>query len=138
MRREPQSRGVIGVTFLDDWNMARRMGVNVLLIGASETTAALVDASRTELVEPVIGLHCTSRLPSFHIVGTLVLQDVWSLRWSDQHWLDVWVTRNHRQVISTSPVSILPLVNAGLFLESLYYRLNTVCLDARTPSTDGG
>ncbi len=139
MRRELRSRAVIGVTFLDDWNMARKMGVNVLVIGANETTAALVDASRTVLTEPVIALHCTSRLPSFDIVGTLVLHDVWSLGSIDQYRLDAWLSGgDHPQVISTSPVSIFPLVNAGLFLGSLYYHLNTFCLDARTPVTDRG
>ena len=58
---------------------------------------------------------------------------------TDQHCLREWLNHNHPRVISTSPASILPIRPcAGLFLESLYYRLNTVCLDARALPPDGG
>ena len=33
------------------------------------------------------------------------------------------------QVISTSRAPLMPLVDDGRFLNSLYYRLNTICVD---------
>jgi transcriptional regulator of aromatic amino acid metabolism len=48
----------------------------------------------------------------------------------DQHRLMAWLERGDRpRVISTSRVSLLPIVQAGMFIESLYYRLNTLCID---------
>jgi hypothetical protein len=120
--------------------MACEARLNVLVIGANDATAALVDDSRQDLSEPVITVRCTDRfaLPLADWVGTLVLLEVGRLTPIDQHHLAAWLDRARPQVISTSPASILPLVQAGLFLESLYYRLNTVCLDVTARPSDGG
>jgi DNA-binding NtrC family response regulator len=32
-------------------------------------------------------------------------------------------------VVSTSPAPLIPRVHSGLFIDTLYYRLNTVCVD---------
>jgi transcriptional regulator of acetoin/glycerol metabolism len=42
-------------------------------------------------------------------------------------WLEHAVART--QVISTTSGPLLPLVQTGGFIETLFYRLNTVCLD---------
>ena len=134
MNSERQSLAVLaGLAFVADWNMACRARLNVLLVnGANDTAVALVDDSRQALSAPVITVRCTDRfaLRLADWVGTLVLLDVGRLTPIDQHHLTAWLDRKRPQVISTSPASILPLVQAGHFLESLYYRLNTIYLDA--------
>ena len=42
-------------------------------------------------------------------------------------WLEAAAGR--MQVVSTTPATLLPHVQAGAFIEQLYYRLNTVCVD---------
>ena len=49
----------------------------------------------------------------------------------DQLRLVDWLERakGRTQVVSTSSVPVLPRVHSGGFIERLYYRLNTVCVD---------
>jgi len=42
-------------------------------------------------------------------------------------WLDRAAGRT--QVVSMTPASLWPRVQAGEFMDRLYYRLNTVCMD---------
>jgi hypothetical protein len=121
-----------GAAFLDDWGVACSARANVLIVGPTGTTAAVVRESRAALSEPVISSLCTDALvlPSADLAGTLVLHDVGRLALVDQLRLTMFLETTHAQVISTSPEPLLPLVQAGLFLELLYYRLNTICLEA--------
>jgi DNA-binding NtrC family response regulator len=70
-------------------------------------------------------------LPAVARGGTVVLHEVGALPQDDQlhllNWLEHAVART--QVISTTSGPLLPLVHAGDFIETLFYRLNTVCLD---------
>jgi len=61
-----------------------------------------------------------------------VLEDVDSVDLSTQHELLAWLdARSGRvRVISTSRVDLFDLVVAGEFLDPLYYRLNTIVVDA--------
>ena len=65
--------------------------------------------------------------------GTLILEEADRLSerdqtdllgWLDEHGLSV-------RVVTTSSRPLFPLVEAGLFLDSLYYRLNHVVITAR-------
>ena len=126
-----------GLGVLDDWDVACRARANVLIIGPTDTTTAVVCESRVALSEPVISALCTDALvlPSAGLAGTLVLHDVGRLALVDQLRLAMWLETTHAQVISTSAEPLLPLVQTGLFLEMLYYRLNTICLDAHVISS---
>ena len=70
-------------------------------------------------------------LPQPAQTGTLLLHNVGSLSLLDQRYLVEWLERaaGRTQVVSTTPVALLPLVQTGTFLPRLYYRLNTVCVD---------
>jgi DNA-binding NtrC family response regulator len=63
--------------------------------------------------------------------GTLILHDVSALTPDEQRQLLEWLDWDggRTQVVSTTPVSLAPRVQAGTFIEWLYYRLNTVCVD---------
>ncbi len=129
---EYEWEAALGLAFINDWNMAARAGVNVLVLGADDTITALVNASRQDLTEPVMTRRGTGRLalPSASTVATLVLLDVLNLAPTDQQRLWMWLNHEHPRIISTARPSILSMLKEGRFLESLYYRLNTVCIDA--------
>jgi transcriptional regulator of acetoin/glycerol metabolism len=106
--------------------------VNVLVIqrdGAPDLVAALLP----KLDEPIARWRAGQRLilPSVAGTGTMILQDVGALARDDQRRLLDWLERTsgRTQVVSTSRGPLLPRVLSGAFLELLYYRLNTVCVD---------
>jgi DNA-binding NtrC family response regulator len=70
-------------------------------------------------------------LPPAARAGTMILKDVGALAPEDQHRLLDWLeaAAGRTQVVSTTPATLLPRVEAGTFIEQLYYRLNTVCVD---------
>jgi transcriptional regulator of acetoin/glycerol metabolism len=70
-------------------------------------------------------------LPPVARARTLILQDVGALTHADQYRLLDWLDRaaGRTQVVSTTPASLWPRVQAGAFIDRLYYRLNTVCMD---------
>jgi len=127
----------------EDWRLARAahvdlllMGlprVNVLLIGMDRVIWSLLEALRPDLHEPVVSWYPGRRLvlPTSDTTGTMVLQDVGGLTPEDQMRLFDWLDRNagRTQVISTTSTPLLPRVQAGTFIDMLYYRLNTVCVD---------
>ena len=119
-----------------DWDLAcSTVSGNLCLIGASDTTNALMDELRPHLLEPVITVRSSGdslELPAVgDAVGTLILFDVEGLALADQHYLMTWLAQCKRppRVISTAQESILVMIGAGRFLAALYYRLNVICLD---------
>jgi len=65
--------------------------------------------------------------------GTLFLEGVSALSLAQQMDVDDWVIQaaGSVQVVSITRVPLWPLVEAGLFLQALFYRLNVVSLDAK-------
>ena len=113
---------------LDELPFLGSLGTNLLLIGLSEAsrdrfeaTLARGPVTRWEPGQPLV-------LPS---VGTLFLHEVGSLTHDDQVRLLAWLERNSRRtrVICSSSTSLFAEVEAGRFIDTLYYRLNTVSLD---------
>jgi DNA-binding NtrC family response regulator len=71
-------------------------------------------------------------LPPAAKAGTIILRDIDALTAADQRYLLAWLdlTAGRTQVVSTIASPLLSRVQTGGFLERLYYRLNTVCVDA--------
>ena len=117
-----------------DWDLVSTSRLNTLVIGESETRAAFVDAIRRHLADPLVTVDCRDGLDlsSVPSQGTVVLSDVEELPLEDQQRLNAWLAAaDHRpRVISTSRASLFPMIEAGMFVDSLYYRLNVVCFDA--------
>jgi transcriptional regulator of aromatic amino acid metabolism len=127
----------------DDWRLARaaheglrRMGmprVNLFLVGAGGMTRNVVGMLLRDREEPIASWSPGERLllPPVAQGGTVVLHEVGALSPDDQlqllDWLELAVSQT--QVISTTSASLLPQVQTGAFIEILFYRLNTVCLD---------
>ena len=115
-----------------DLEICRTTRVNVLAIGPDDLTDEFLKALRPSLKHPVAVLHGGQplALPS-RPVGTLLLTNVRALTPAEQcrlyEALNDWLSG--AQVISTSATGLMPLVREGGFLDSLYYRLNTICID---------
>ena len=107
--------------------------VNLLLMGNDDVVQPLVEALAARLHQPVGTWSPGERLvlPPAERTGTMVLNDVGALAVQDQiqllEWLGTAIGRT--QVVSTSPAPLLPRVESGKFIDTLYYRLNTVCVD---------
>jgi hypothetical protein len=127
----------------EDWRQARAAYLSLLLIGMPRVNLLLIgvdgmvwDVLGTlllDLQEPV-----TTWMPGQPLVlppsaqaGTLLLHDVGTMTHEEQLRLLGWLEQSggRTQVVSTAASPVLPRVRTGEFLETLYYRLNTVCVD---------
>ena len=127
----------------DTWRLAqaayedlRRMGmprVNILLMCTPSITGNIVGMLLQKRQEPAASWRPGEGLllPLVKGSATMVLHDVGSLTPGDQLRLLAWLeqTTTRAQVISTNSGPLFPLVQAGVFNETLFYRLNTVCLN---------
>jgi hypothetical protein len=114
--------------------LAHTLRPNVLVIGPVARSEATVAAIVAALSTPVRHWTQDSPLPSPGDTTTIVIRDIATLSLSFQQ---AWLARMnapyapHTQIIATSSIAVFPLVARGVFLEDLYYRLNTVLLDVR-------
>lgn len=113
--------------------LAETHRVNVLLMGTNDVVNRVMAALHERLPAPVAqwspGDEFT--LPAADQVGAVVLNDVGALGIQEQIQLLEWLNtaQGRTQVVSTAPTLLLPRVKAGAFIDTLYYRLNTLCLD---------
>jgi hypothetical protein len=116
----------------EDYRLARAAGVNLLIV-VPDGSNGFAELLIADLATPVVAWRPGERLmlPQAEQTGTLLLHNVGTLSPHDQRYLVEWLERaaGRTQVVSTTPVALLPLVQAGTFLARLYYRLNTVCVD---------
>jgi hypothetical protein len=116
--------------------LAHTLRPNVLVIGPVPRSEAAVAAIVAALPMPVRYWTSDVPLPSPGDTTTLVIRDIATLSLSFQQ---AWLARmnaphsQHTQIIATSSIAVFPLVVRGVFIEDLYYRLNTVLLDLRKP-----
>jgi Sigma-54 interaction domain len=111
-----------------DCNLACSVRVNLFVLGEAAETRRLVDTLHPYFEPAVVTVRAGRSLPPLDGARTLILDDVNLLPPADQHEVETWLDRNAGkvQVISASAQPILPMIATGTFLESLYYRLNTV------------
>jgi hypothetical protein len=104
----------------------------VLVIGPVARVEDMLSTMIATFLTPVCYL--TSDVPLSTLSGerTVVIPEVATWCLDRQAALLTWLREPSRrpQIIATSSVKIFPLVTQGLFLEALYYRLNTILLDA--------
>jgi hypothetical protein len=110
---------------------------NLLLQGPFDATEQVVMALRPFLLGPVETVQTGSpiALPAAGTVRSLIVCGIEQLSAGDQERLLDWMNAAPEpvQVITTTPASMMPLLESGGFLESLYYRLNIIYL-----TLDGG
>jgi hypothetical protein len=112
-------------------DMARRERTNVFLIGPVARCDEVIATLGPHLIGPIVV--CRAReglvLPPPGMVGALILHGVDALVHADQRRLLDWLGDAVAvKVISTAPAPLLPRIERGAFLDSLYYRLNTICI----------
>ena len=132
-----------GPPLLKDWHLAREAQVSLLLMGNPRVNLLIVgiDAGVWNVLETLL-LNIdqpittwvpgdTLALPAPSRTGTLILHDVGTMTLEEQHCLLDWLDRaaGRTQVVSTTPMPLMPRVKSGAFMDTLYYRLNTVCVD---------
>lgn len=127
----------------EDWRQARAAYLSLLLIGMPRVNLLLVGVDGMvwnvlgtlliDLQEPI-----TTWMPGQPLVlpppaqaGTLLLHDLGMMTHEEQLRLLGWLEQaaGRTQVVSMAASPVLPRVRTGEFLETLYYRLNTVCVD---------
>ena len=111
-------------------------GVRPSVLIEGPDSAAVFEAVGPCLAPPIVIWNGTNRL-RVEPVGTLVVSNVDGLDNDQQHQLMRWLdaTSGAPQVISTTAQPLFPLVKRGMFLEALYYRLNTVRVDLHDPNS---
>jgi hypothetical protein len=105
--------------------------VNVLLIGTTQQTSAFVASLSPALHAPLDYCEASHFWPRPNAVGTLVLQNATEMPAAQQNALLAWLedAANTSRVITAVRSPLFPQVEAGLFRDTLYYRLNTVTID---------
>jgi hypothetical protein len=114
-----------------EWRVARMARLNLLLIATDVDPRKVLDALRSDCHEPITTWAPGEVLilPANAQAGTLLLEDISALALDDQRRLYGWLDARTgcMQVVSITSRSLLPSIQAGAFLETLYYRLNIVC-----------
>lgn len=117
----------------EEWHMLRTTHPNVLLAGAQVAVNLALDALQSSLQQPIVTWHADGAriLPSLPSSGTLILQEVDVLSHENQQGLLSWLedTMGKVHVVSTTQLTLFRLVERGVFLDTLYYRLNVVYLE---------
>lgn len=118
---------------LEDSQLLERSHPNVLMVGTPVAIAAALNALSSSLRPPVVAWHAGEplALPADAGIRTFILNEVASLSFADQARLLAWLKQSNgaTQVVTTTPFSLMPLVDRGEFLEALYYQLNLVYLE---------
>ncbi len=131
----------------DHWRMARAAHVDLLLMGMPRVNLLLIapdgvvrfvlESLLLDLQEPIERWRLGQKLalPPADESGTLVLHEAGTLPTDDQLRLLDWLERAEgaRRSSARRSTPLLPRVHAGGFIDTLYYRLNTVCVDVTSP-----
>lgn len=123
-----------------EWELLVRARPNLLLVGSSSATNALLAPLTPHLRQPILQYEPNPGAPVPQpLEGTLVLMEVARLDPNQQaqilRWLNQFNARTAVQVVSITSEPLFSLVEAGAFLRNLYYRLNIVRIDL-APSVD--
>jgi hypothetical protein len=118
----------------EELRLVEQHRVNLLLMGRAEIVQPMVEALAARFHQPVGTWSPGERLvlPPAERTGTMVINNVGALALPDQIQLLEWLGSacGRTQVVSTTPSPLLPRVQSGKFIDTLYYRLNTVLVDA--------
>jgi hypothetical protein len=118
---------------IPEWVILHTRRPNVLFTGLHAATEMFMASLRPTLRPPVYHWAPDTALPAPREAPTLLICDVATLSLDQQRALLSWLDQagpGQTQVISTTALELFPLVEHGTFLEALYYRLNTLRLDA--------
>lgn len=122
---------------ISDLDLVRVTRTNLFVVGDDVLVERLLTSLWLSLAPPIFVRQRGERLqlsPTSPPVGTVVLYDVDTLTRHEQRALHHWMAGNGRtRVVSTASKSLQPMLQAGVFDEGLYYRLNVMTLDLTSP-----
>jgi len=122
---------------LSDEGLARRTKLNLLIMGADDVVARFVTSLWPYFLAPRIVRRPGEQLqlPTSRLAGTILLYDVDTLTRGDQDALHRWnnAGNDRTRVVSTATQSLLPVLATGAFNDDLYYHLNVLTFDLRSP-----
>ena len=125
----------------EEWRVVRTARANVLFMGQGVSAKKVVEALQSQISGPIQVWRPGARLvlPPAEQAGTLVLQELGAMAHDDQRHLHDWlqVSSGHTRVISIAQQPVLPLLEAGTFSDTLYYRLNVLCFQVSPTPTKG-
>jgi hypothetical protein len=124
-----------------DWRALNATRPNLLLQGPDAATDGAIEALGPALGSPIHRWRADMPLPvPTERQETLLLRNLIALTAERQAKLLRWleVTDGRVQVISTTSVPVYPLTRRRLFLASLYYRLNVMCIDVHVAHQEAG
>lgn len=114
---------------VSEWHILRASPRNLLITGVPDAVEQSLEALTPHLVPSVSYWPLDASWPTPGDVRTLVIRDVHGLALAEQQALSVWFDQGasmQTRVVSTATVPLFQLVEAGLFMERLYYRLNVL------------
>lgn len=119
--------GDVGIS-APDWSALLASDANVVVVGADRAIVRLWTAVWSTLHKPVCWVESGRLWLPPQLAGTLVLRHVNDLIRQDQVRLLDWLGQDGRsiRVLASTPRPLFPDVEAGAFLDRLYYRLNTL------------
>jgi transcriptional regulator of acetoin/glycerol metabolism len=116
-----------------EWDLLQLAHPNVLVVGPDAAVAEALHILAGICRDPVATCRTTTplALPPPAATGALILRDVDYLTPAGQGRLMGWLENvsGRIQVIATSTEPLWSQVQAGFFLEALYYRLNVIYID---------
>jgi hypothetical protein len=138
LAQQSDNRQHVAKSPIGDERLARLTKLNLLIMGADDVVAGFVTSLWPYLLAPRIvrrrgeqlRLLSTSRPPR-----TILVYDVDTLTRPEQDALRRWMNagNNGTRVVSTITQSLLPKLETGAFNDELYYRLNVLTFDLRSP-----
>ena len=114
---------------VDEWSVIRRTNLHVLLVGPAASVNPALARLRPHLRGPVSYWRpAVATEPPWTTRGALVIWDVDTLDREQQERLLAWMEGRgaNVQMVSIAERPVFPLVWRKVFLEALYYRLNTL------------
>jgi hypothetical protein len=119
--------GDVGIS-ASEWSALLASDANAVVVGADPAIVRLWTAVWSTLLKPVCWVESGRLWLPPQLAGTLVLRNVNDLVRQDQVRLLDWLSQDDRsvRVLASTPRPLFPDVEAGAFLDWLYYRLNTL------------
>jgi hypothetical protein len=125
-------------SLISDEGLARSTKLNLLIMGADDVVARFVTSLWPYFLAPRVVRRRGEPLrllPTSRPAGTILIHDVHTLTCREQDALEHWMnaSNNRTRVVSTTTQSLLPVMETGAFNDELYYRLNVLTFDLRSP-----
>lgn len=124
---------------ISDEGLARFTNLNLLIMGSDDVVASFVTSLWPDFLAPRVVRRRGEELrlpPASHAAGTVLIHDLHTLTHQEQDALHHWMNaeNNRTRVVSTTTQSLLRAMETRAFDDDLYYRLNVLTFDLRSPA----